>query len=85
MKSETKWEGIDIVATCVKNKFTLNFKADKRFYRIRTADRCGIFDMRTDRFLPTSEAIFSEDMEAYYRYAGNNLKAMETIAAQCAQ
>ena len=84
MKNKAKWEGIDIISTCVKSQITLNFKPDKRFYRVRLSDGCGIFDMHTNSIVRTSDAIFSEHIEPQYRYAGNKIKGIEAIAAYCA-
>jgi hypothetical protein len=83
MSQELAWVAIDIVSACMESKISLNFRNDKRFYRVRLKDRCGIFDLRSHSFVETTEAVFSEKMERLYRLAGNDLHAIETVASQC--
>lgn len=77
MKAE--WKVIDIVAACMKNSIRINFQPEKRFYRVRLKDCCGIFDMRSHCFLPTSEVIFSSKFESEYKKIENNLEAIEEL------
>lgn len=83
MSQELVWVAMDIVSACMESKISLNFKNDKRFYRVRLKDRCGIFDLRSHSFIETTETIFSEKMEKQYRLAGNDLHAIEAVAGQC--
>lgn len=76
---KTEWKVIDIVAACMKNNIRINFQPEKRFYRVRLKDCCGIFDMRSHCFLPTSEVIFSQKFESQYKKVENNLEAIEDL------
>ena len=75
----TNWKVIDIVAACMENNIRINFQPEKRFYRIRLKDCCGIFDMRSHCFLVTSAVIFSSEFELLYKKAENNLEAIEEL------
>jgi hypothetical protein len=76
---KTNWKVIDIVAACMENPIRINFQPEKRFYRIRLKDCCGIFDMRSHCFLTTSAMIFSSEFEVQYKKAENNLDAIEDL------
>ncbi|MGV3742675.1 MAG: hypothetical protein ACO1NO_10235 [Burkholderiaceae bacterium] len=76
---KTNWKVIDIVAACIENNIRINFQPEKRFYRIRFKDCCGIFDMRSHCFLTTSAVIFSSEFELQYKKAENNLEAIEEL------
>jgi hypothetical protein len=76
---KTHWKVIDIVAACIENNIRINFQPEKRFYRIRLKDCCGIFDMRSHSFLLTSADIFSTEFELQYKKIENNLDAIEEL------
>lgn len=73
------WKVIDIVAVCMESNIRINFHPEKRFYRIRLKDRCGIFDMHSNCFLATSDVIFSAEFERQYKKTENNLEAVEQL------
>jgi hypothetical protein len=73
------WKVIDIVAVCMENNIRINFQPEKRFYRIRLKDRCGIFDMHSNCFLAATEVIFSNEFERQYKKTENSLEAVEQL------
>jgi hypothetical protein len=74
------WESIDIVASCLDNNIALRFRPEKRFYRVRFKDGCGIFDLRTHSIIRTNHRIFDKLFEKQYRNAGNTLSAIDRLA-----
>jgi hypothetical protein len=82
MKAE--WKVIDIVTACLENNIRINFQPEKRFYRVRLKDCCGIFDMRSNCFLQTSDVIFSAAFEEQYKKAENNLEVIEDLMDEIA-
>lgn len=80
MHNGLQWEAIDIVAACMQNYIKLNLRPEKRFYRLRFTNGYGIFDSVTHSILRTTDAIFTEEVEKHYRYAGNNLESIEQLS-----
>lgn len=74
------WESIDIVAACLDNNIALKFRPEKRFYRVRLKDGCGIFDLKTHSIIRTNQKIFDELFERQYRNAGNKLSSIDRLA-----
>lgn len=74
------WESIDIVATCLESNIALKFRPEKRFYRVRLKDGCGIFDLTTHSIIRTNQRIFDELFEKQYRNAGNRLSTIDRLA-----
>lgn len=74
------WESIDIVAVCLDNNIAVRFKPEKRFYRVRLKEGCGIFDLSTHSIIRTNQQIFDEFFEKQYRNAGNILSAVDRLA-----
>jgi hypothetical protein len=73
------WKVIDIVTACMENHIKINFQPGKRFYRIRLRNCCGIFDMRSNCFLLTSDVIFSAEFEQQYKKTENSLEVLEDL------
>lgn len=80
--NKVDWKYFDAVAACMANKISMGLHQSKRFYRMRSREGTGIYDLAMQSPTITGEVIFSSEFEREYRLAGNDLRKIETAIAK---